>query len=120
MNAVLSRAKAHYSSLDARRIEVPEWGEGDKPLVVTFTALTIGERSRIFRADDRGNPPDGPTACVRALILKALDEKGARLFSQMDEKALTYDVDSGVVGRIARAIIGDDGASVDLDDEKNG
>lgn len=114
MSGVLERAKAHFEGLERRRIEVPEWGDGKKPLVVTFAALTVGERRRIFKPDDKGRAPDGPTACVRAVILKACDEQGRRLFDEMDEHDLTHKVDSDVIGRIAGAIL----AGVDtIDDE---
>lgn len=124
MSSILDRAKEHYASLERHRVEVPEWGEKGKPLIVTFTALTVAERRKIFRPDKAGRPPDGPTACVRAVILKACDEKGERLFSDMDEHDLTFKVDSNVVGRLAGAILADVPTEGDLDErveaEKNG
>ena len=107
MSGILDRAKAHYSGLERSRIEVPEWGEAGKPLVVTFSPLTIAERRKIFRADNKGVQPDGPIACVRAVILKACDDKGKRLFDDLAEHDLIHNVDSAVVGRIAAAILVD-------------
>lgn len=121
MNAILDLAQKHYSGLERQRLEVAEWGEAGHPLVITFTALTVDERRRIFKPDAHGRAPDGPTACVRAVILKACDEQGKRLFDAMDEHTLTHKVDSGVVGRIAGAILID--ASPDdeaMEAEKNG
>lgn len=122
MSAVLARAKAHYQGLERKRILVPEWGEGGKPLVVTATALNIAERRRIYRADASGREPDSATVVVRAVLLKACDEKGARLFDDMDEHALTHEADSMVVARIAREILGEAAQPGDatLESAKNG
>lgn len=121
MNRVLERAKAHLAGQERQRIEVAEWGEDGKPLIVTFTALTVAERRKIFKADRQGNPPDGATVCVRAVIHKACDEKGKRLFDEMEEHDLSYNVDSGVIGRVAGPILA--GAKSDesaIEAEKNG
>jgi len=107
MSNILERAKAHYAEIERKTIDVPEWGEPGKPLVVTCTPLTVAERRKIFKVDAKGHAPDGATACVRAVVLKACDKDGKRLFSDLDEHDLTYSVDSGVVGRIAGAILVD-------------
>ena len=112
MNAILERAAAHYAAQEKTRVEVPEWGIDGAPLVIFHTGLTVAERRKIFRADSSGRAPDGPTSCVRAVILKACDESGKRLFSEMDEHDLTHKVDSDVVGRIAASIL----VGVELDD----
>lgn len=119
MNAILERAKAHYEAQERRRVEVPEWGEGGKPLVVTFSALTVAERRRIFRADRSGNAPDGHLAAVRAVIFKACDTAGKPLFSELDEKTLLHDVASGPLGRLAQEILAEGEAPEGLDSEKN-
>lgn len=122
---ILDRAKAHYTSQPASHIDVPEWGEGDTPLRVHFTPLTIGQRRRIFARDEHGQEPHSTLVCVRALIEKATDADGTKLFGEMDEHALTYKVDSLVVGRIASAILyglPKSGAEAEesIDDAKNG
>lgn len=122
--SILDRAKQHYAGMERQTIDVAEWGEPGKPLIISFTALTVGERRRIFRADKHGVAPDGPTAAVRALIVKARDADGKPMFNDMDEHDLTYKVDSAIVGRIARAILQDVETDGDADDlveqEKNG
>lgn len=122
MNAVVARAKAHYQGLERKRILVPEWGEGGKPLVVTATALTVADRRRIYRADGSGREPDPATIVMRAVLLKACDDKGVRLFDEMDEHALLHEIDSMVVARIAKEILGDAAEPADetLDRAKNG
>lgn len=105
MSGILDRAKAHYDGLDSQKIRVPEWGSPKAPLIITFTPLTVAQRRKIYKADDKGKSPDGGTVCVRAVILKACDEAGRRLFDDMAEHDLTHSVDADVVGRIADAIL---------------
>lgn len=123
MAGILDRAKEHYQHLDRRRIEVPEWGEAGHPAVVTWTALTVAERRKIYRADGAGKAPDGATIMVRAVIEKACDAGGKKLFDAMAEHDLTYSVASDVVGRIANAIlfsVADTSAQDQIEAEKNG
>lgn len=124
MSGVLDRAKAHYASLDRGSIEIEEWGENGKPLVVTWVPLTVAERRRIYRSKT-GQDADGATAVVRTVMLKACDKDGNRLFSEMDERALSTEVDSSILMRIASAILDlQDGVEATVDDqvdaEKNG
>jgi len=122
MNPVLSRAKAHYQGLERKKILVPEWGEGGKPLLVTATALNVAERRKIYRADAAGREPDSAMVVVRAVLLKACDDKGKLLFDEMDEHALMYEADSMVLARIAKEILGDGGSDGDarLENAKKG
>lgn len=104
MSAVLARAKAHLDSQPRGRLEVPEWGANGKPLVVTWSALTVGERQRIYDTVD-GKSPGGGLVMVRTLIRKACDESGKLLFEAMAEHDLLHKVDGAVVGRIGNAIL---------------
>lgn len=105
-NEILARAKAHYEKKAGDcRLEVEEWGDGKKPLVITWTPLTVHQRRRIYEDKADGRPADGSTIMVRAVLMKACDENGNRLFDDMAEKELTHDVDSDVVGKIGNAII---------------
>lgn len=119
MSLILDRARAHYAAIDRRRLEVPEWGEPGRPLVVTWSALTMADRRRIYRRGEDGSTPDAASTSVRTLIHKACDEAGKPLFDGMAEHALTYEVDAEIVGRIASAIlygIGMAAADTPLDD----
>lgn len=105
--SILDRAKAHYSGIGKRHVDVPEWGEAGKPLRIFFTPLTVGERNKIYERDQNGVEPPLGTICVRALLEKATDEKGARLFDPFDDhETLMHAVDSNVVGRAASAMLG--------------
>ncbi|TPK38701.1 hypothetical protein [Mesorhizobium sp. B2-5-3] len=105
LSSVLEAATAHYGGQQRKDIKVKEWGTPGKPLVITWSPWTVAERNKVYRRDDNGVTPDGGIIQVRALIAKACDEAGKRLFDEMDEHVLTHKVDSDVVGRIAAAIL---------------
>lgn len=113
MSDILDRAMAHYSEIQPGKIEVPEWGEGKKALVITFTECTVGERRKIFKPNKTGGEPDPHLAAVRAVMIKACDAEGNRLFGDMDEHKLMNKVSSSVIERIASAIL----QQLKLDDE---
>lgn len=129
MGSIIERAKAHYTALPRLEIKVPEWGTPEKPVVVTWKKLTVRDEERIYAPAD-GKPPAVGIIRVRTLIMKAADDHGAPMFSEMDEHALRYEVDSEVVARIANAILFGAGVtdkagnsrSIDdqIDDGKNG
>lgn len=104
MSSIIERAKAHYSALPTDAIKVPEWGTGDAPLVVTWKKMTVRDEERIYATVD-GRPAPGGTVRMRAVMLKACGEDGKRLFDEMDEHALRFEVDGEVIGRIANAIL---------------
>lgn len=112
-NPIVERAIAHYKDLGSQRLEVPEWGEAGKPLVVTWTPLTIRERRAIFRP---GKPQDDEQLAVDTLIQKARDEAGKPLFTLDDRDQLLHSADARVIARIAMAILR--GPNAD-DQEKN-
>ena len=43
MSSPIERAKAHFKAQSVKTIEVPEWGEADKPLVIYVTPITLAE-----------------------------------------------------------------------------
>jgi len=105
MSDIVERAKAHLQAQERRVIKVPEWGADGKPLVITFTALTVAERRKIYKRMSDGSDADGSAIMVRAVILKACGEDGSKLFDEMHEHAMTYEVSADIVGRIANAIL---------------
>lgn len=105
MNAVISKAKEHFTLQATQSVDVPEWGVNGRPLIVYFKPLSIGQRRKIWR-NEAGEPVDGTLAVVRAVMFQALDANGKRLFSDMDEHALTYEVDSEVVSSLGGRILG--------------
>lgn len=124
MSALLERAKAHYSSLPRHEIGIPEWGETpEKPAIITWSQLTVHDQDRIYAPDSDGRPAKGGTVRMRAVILKACDESGKRLFDGMSEHTLRHEVDGDIIGRIANAILfaagiaDKNGAAKSIDDQ---
>lgn len=98
----IEAAKLHLASQGRREVEVPEWGEEPgKPLIVTFTPLTVAEHRKLFPA---GKSPDAQLF-VDTLIQKAKDADGKPMFTFDDRHALMTEVDSGVIARVAGAIL---------------
>jgi hypothetical protein len=97
----IDRAKAHYASLPHKRIEVPEWGEDGKPLIIHATPMTVAHADRIGA---KGNS-NKAEMFVDVLILKAQDDAGEMLFTEKDRHALTRHVDREVISRVAIAIL---------------
>lgn len=123
MSNILDRAKAHFDS-SRFSLDVPEWGEAGKPLVVTWSPLTVAERRRVYEPIDN-QPPDGGIVMVRVVIRKACDASGRKLFDGMAEHDLMHGVDSDIIGRLSNAILygvgrlAPTGIQEEIDAEKN-
>ncbi|SEH51392.1 hypothetical protein SAMN05216228_100217 [Rhizobium tibeticum] len=122
--SALAQAKAHFTGHTRQSVDVPEWGAEGKPLRVFYGAMTVAQRRKVWR-DEEGKVVDGNTACVRAILFQAFDKDGKRLFDDMDEHALTHEVDSEVVSRVGAVILGfvkgePVKADKQVDDAKNG
>jgi len=100
MSALIDRIRArHHDRLT--RIEVPEWGEEDTPLVIYATPYTIADDkaiARFLRDDD-------PEGFLEIVIRKAMDGNGERLFSLEDRPVLKRTADAAVVKRVAMRIM---------------
>jgi hypothetical protein len=94
--------KAHFESLRAQTIKVPEWGETE----ITFDPLTIAERDSISKAT-------GNEFMVEAIILKAKDENGKNLFTRADKLTLMNNAAPATITRIALAILSADSKEID-------
>lgn len=98
-------AKAARDDLESRgrgRIEVPEWSVDGVPAVIYFKPFTMADQFDItsYRKDD------GPHyGMVRAIILKAEDAYGQRLFTLEQERVFLQASASVVVARVANAIM---------------
>ena len=121
--AVLDHAKARFAERERKSIRVPEWGPEGSPLVITYTALTLAERRKIYAPGNDGKPADGASIMARTLIVKACDERGQRLFEELDWHDLMHNVDADVVGRVATAILSSAASGLTaeaVETEKNG
>lgn len=101
MATVLERALAQFDTRATHSVEVPEWGEAGKPLTVYFRAPNAATLSKVTR-DSEG---DAVKQMAMLVAQCALDEKGGRLFTNMNWRDLFDGTDPAVVGRIAGAIM---------------
>jgi len=110
--AVLDRAKAHFTDLGVQHLEVPEWGEpasGEtpaKPLLIYWKPITLAEKQQLHNVAER----DGYLARLAdALILKALDAEGKKLFTIEDKFTLRHGVDPDVLAYVVTRMMASPG-----------
>jgi len=97
VSGVIDRILAHYAAQPVRRIEVPEWGEGDEPLEIYVRPWTIEQMSRVVTP---GAPSD-LAANVNAIIEKAEDAEGKKIFGKEHKIKLLKFADANVINRVA-------------------
>ena len=116
MSKLIDRAKSHYQRLvsEPKIIRVPEWDDEGDLVTVYATPLTLQERARLNR--HAGNTME---MAAEVLILKAKDKDGHALFTKEDKPELMRGVDSGVIARIAREIVGANDEELVEEAEKN-
>lgn len=110
--ALKMRIEAHAQPDARRRIEVPEWAErdaagnlvdGGKPLVITYTMITLQELAEVEAVTaGKGFSDQAP----HIVALKACDEAGAPMFKRMDHVFLRDRAAPEVVRRIALEMLG--------------
>ena len=100
--SAIDNAKKHFAEQDVKVIEVPEWGEDDKPLKIYSKPLTLAETSKLYKMSKE----DDLTMMAYVLIYKALDENGDKLFDLGDKNALLNSVDREILVSVATKIMG--------------
>ena len=100
--SAIDNAKKHFAEQDVKVIEVPEWGDENKPLKIYSKPLTLAETSKLYKMSKE----DDLTMMAYVLIYKALDENGDKLFDLADKNALLNSVDREVLMRVAQEIMG--------------
>ena len=100
--SAIDNAKKHFAEQDVKVIEVPEWGEDDKPLRIFSKPLTLAETSKLYKMSKE----DHLTMMAYVLIYKALNNDGDKLFDLADKNALLNNVDREVLMRVAQEIMG--------------
>lgn len=94
----IDRAKAHFDSLDIKKIEVPEWGDDDgNPLVIYCKPITLAETQKLYKLARE----DDLAMMAYVVIYKALDAEGNKLFDLTDKNALLNKVDRDVLIKIS-------------------
>lgn len=113
-NPIIERARLHFKADEPRRIEVPEWGEGEgAPLVLLAAPVTLADKKLLHNRYKDGGLQE---MYVHALILKATHVDGRPAFTLEDKRALMTACDPAVVERVAGVIL----RVADLEDaEKN-
>lgn len=115
---ILENAKNHFRERlggDLQCLEVPEWGTDGIPAKLFFKpAINFQSQEKIIKLSEEGKKAE---AVVQALIERALNEDGTRVFKQANRLELMKSVDPEVVARVVSEMSGDD-YSVD-DIEKN-
>ena len=99
--AVIDRVKAQFESLGIRKIEVAEWGEEGKPLIIYCSPFTLGEKRNLFK----GAKNDDLGVLVDAIILKAKDAEGNKIFKLDDKLTLLNNADANVIASVATQML---------------
>jgi hypothetical protein len=101
MSTVIDRAKAHFESLGIKKIEVAEWGEEGKPLTIYCSPFTLGEKRNLFK----GAKNDDLSVLVDAIVLKAKDGEGNKIFKLDDKLTLLNNADANVIAKVATEML---------------
>ena len=99
--SVIDRVKDHFENQGIKTIEVAEWGEEGKPLMIYCKPFTMAEKRNLFkgaRNDDLG-------VLVDVLHLKALDADGNKIFKLEDKKTLLMSADPEIIARVSTEML---------------
>ena len=99
--AVIDRVKAHFEQQGVKKIEVAEWGEEGKPLIIYCSPFTLGEKRNLFK----GAKNDDLGVLVDAIVLKAKDGEGNKIFKLDDKLTLLNNADANVIARVATEML---------------
>jgi len=103
VHAILDRARAHFEGKGRKRIEIVEWpDDAGAPTVMWAKPMTLYEKNRIYK----GAKKDDLAILVDAIILKAEDEAGEKLFTLDHKQPLLRAVDADIIARVGSEIIG--------------
>ena len=98
---VIDRVKAQFEALGIKKIEVAEWGEEGKPLTIYCSTFTLGEKINLFK----GAKNDDLGVLVDAIVLKAKDSEGNKIFKLDDKLTLLNNADANVIARVATEML---------------
>jgi hypothetical protein len=98
---VIDRVKAQFESLGVKKIEVAEWGEEGKPLIIFCTPFTLAEKRNLFK----GAKNDDLGVLVDAIVLKSKDADGNKIFKLDDKQVLLNNADANVIARVSTEML---------------
>lgn len=99
---VIERATAHFKSKSVKKIEVPEWGDENEPLIIYIEPFTLKDQGRLQNATKGSSESE---ALAELLVLKCLDSEGNKMFTIEDKPALRSKVDANIIARVASQIM---------------
>jgi hypothetical protein len=102
MSKILEKATAHFRaklSADSLSVYVPEW----ETKVFFKATITLKEQSKLIELATTGKTVE---ALVETLLVKARNEDGSKMFTQMDKQVLLNEVDPQVLIRVVSEING--------------
>lgn len=102
-NPILEQAKAHFAeqmAQEPRVIEVPEWGDGNGPLLIYVWPMNLREMNLISRSVD----DDNLEGLATVLVVRAKNEDRKPLFAKAERAAICRQVDPEVLSRIVSEI----------------
>lgn len=98
---VIDRVKSQFEALGIKKIEVAEWGEEGKPLIIYCSPFTLGEKRNLFK----GAKNDDLGVLVDAIVLKAKDADGNKIFKLDDKLTLLNNADANVIAKLATEML---------------
>jgi hypothetical protein len=99
--SVIDRVKDHFENQGVKKIEVAEWGEEGKPLIIYSKPFTLAEKRNLFK----GARNDDLAVLVDAIVLKAIDDQGNKIFKLDDKKTLLNNADPDIVATVATQML---------------
>ena len=108
MGVLTKKILERSRSVEPKRVEVPELGEENEPLVVFMHPLTLAQRSKLMPLIEKNDM----TFIVKAVVMSARDEDGNAVFDLVDEKSMARSKDTGWIVRLSSFVADDmaDGA----------
>ena len=97
--SILEQAEEQFSSIKRKKIDVPEW-----ETTIYAKPLTLAEKRKLYR-NLGAKSEDISSMMVEALILKAEDKDGKKVFTPDDRDRLMNKVDPDVVAAVATEIL---------------
>lgn len=93
--SILDNAVAHFDGIGTQQIKVPEW-----KTTIYSTPFTLSDKRKLLNF----SKGDDIEFMVRALIMKAQDKKGKKLFDIGDMPTMMGHVDANVLARVVGEI----------------
>ena len=114
MSDIIEAAKSHFREKlggGLKSLEIPEWSVKGKPVKIYYKpSLNFSQQEKILALSDAQKKGE---AIVEALIQRALDEDGNRMFKSVHKTELMKSIDPDVISRVVGEMASDE---VDLEE----